>query len=101
MALNVTDPNFESKVLESFSRQKFMKTLGAKMTRVAPGFCEISLPFHESLTQQNQYLHAGSIAAIADSASGYAAFTLAPVNTFVLTTEYKINLISPGRKISG
>jgi uncharacterized protein (TIGR00369 family) len=33
--------------------------------------------------------------AIADSASGYAAFTLMPTNSSVVTVEYKMNLVAP------
>lgn len=91
------DPAFESKVLDSFSRQSFMQTLGAKLTKLAPGFCEITLPYSDSLTQQHKFIHAGAIGAIADSAAGYAAYSLAPENSSVLTTEFKINLLSPAK----
>lgn len=93
----ILDPNYESKVRDSFSRQKFMQTLGAKITKLSPGACEIAMQYHELLTQQHQYIHAGAIGAIADSAAGYAAFTLSPPNSSVLTTEYKINLVSPAK----
>jgi uncharacterized protein (TIGR00369 family) len=41
------------------------------------------------------YFHTGATSAIADSAGGYAAFTLFSENTSVLTVEYKINLLAP------
>ena len=47
------------------------------------------------MTQQHGYFHAGATSAIADSAGGYAAFTLFPENTSVLTVEYKINFLAP------
>ncbi|MFN3526823.1 MAG: PaaI family thioesterase, partial [Paracoccus sp. (in: a-proteobacteria)] len=47
------------------------------------------------LTQQHGYFHAGGTAAIADSAGGYAAFTLFPPGFNVLTTEFKLNLLNP------
>jgi acyl-coenzyme A thioesterase PaaI-like protein len=37
----------------------------------------------------------GATSSIADSAGGYAAFTLFPDDTSVLTVEYKINLLAP------
>jgi uncharacterized protein (TIGR00369 family) len=67
----------EERVRNSFSRQAFMSTLGAELTAVAEGGVEIRLPFSPNLTQQNGYLHAGAIAAVLDSACGYAALTLA------------------------
>jgi uncharacterized protein (TIGR00369 family) len=89
------DPDFERKVRESFLRQDFMQHLGAEMLAVRPGYCEIRVPFRRELTQQHGYFHAGVSGAIADSASGYAAFTLMPTNSSVLTVEYKMNLVAP------
>ena len=41
--------------------------------------------------------HAGAVAAIADTACGYAALTLFPPGVGVLTTEFKINLLAPAK----
>ncbi len=74
-----------------------MQHLGAKMTNLRPGCCEIRARFSEKLTQQHGYFHAGVTGAIADSASGYAAYTLMPEGNTVLTVEYKLNLVAPAR----
>jgi uncharacterized protein (TIGR00369 family) len=89
------DPDFEARVRTSFTRQQVMVTLGATMTRVAPGAVEIQLPFRQDLTQQNGFLHAGIVTTIVDSACGYAAFSLMPTGVNVLTVEYKVNLVAP------
>ena len=89
------DPDFRTRVSDSFSRQTFMATLGASIERIEPGEVDIALPFSPALTQQHGYLHAGATAAIADSANGYAALTLAPANADVLAVEFKINLMMP------
>jgi len=89
------DPDFEHKVRESFLRQPFMQHLGAELTAVQTGACEIRVPFRAELTQQHGFFHAGVSGAIADSASGYAAFTLMPTQSSVLTVEYKLNLVAP------
>lgn len=86
-----------ARVRASFARQQMMQTIGAALDAVAPGRAEISLPFRADLTQQHGYLHAGAVATIADSACGYAAYTLMPADGSVLTVEYKINLLSPAR----
>ena len=91
----VPDPDFESKVRESFARQKFMTYLGCRVVSVAPGRVEIEVPFRDELTQQHSFFHAGVTGSIVDSACGYAAFTLMPVGYSVLTVEYKLNLLSP------
>ena len=72
-----------------------MQTIGAVLETVAAGRAEISLPFRSDLTQQHGYLHAGVVATIADSACGYAAYSLMPADVSVLTVEYKINLLAP------
>jgi uncharacterized protein (TIGR00369 family) len=90
------NPAYADRVQSSFDRQQVMALLGAKLTRLAPGECEIQLPFKPELTQQHGYFHGGIIGTIADSAGGYAGFTLMPEESSVLTVEYKMNLLAPG-----
>lgn len=89
------DPAFEARVRASFDRQKIMRHIGARMTRVEPGLVEIELPFRDDLTQQHGFFHAGITSTIADSAGGYAAYSLFPADSSVLTVELKINLLAP------
>ncbi|MDR3556176.1 MAG: PaaI family thioesterase [Syntrophobacteraceae bacterium] len=89
------DENFERRVKESFSKQKMMHTIGAVLSKVQPGRVEISLAFRDDLTQQHGFLHAGVVGTLADTACGYAAFSLMAPDAAVLTVEYKINLLSP------
>src|SRR5687767_12035037 len=91
------NPLFEAVIRASFARQTMMATLGARLEFVGPGEVHIALSHADSITQQNGFVHAGAIASIADSACGYAAFTLAPADTDVLAVEFKINLMSPAR----
>jgi uncharacterized protein (TIGR00369 family) len=88
-------PDFEARVRESFGRQRVMAMMGAELQRVSPGEVVIRLPFLGDLTQQHGFLHAGIVTAIADSACGYAALSLMPADTGVLTVEYKVNLLNP------
>lgn len=91
------DPAYEARVRESFSRQSNMATLGAELVFIAPGEVHLAFPFDTRFCQQNGFMHAGAIASVADSANGYAAFTLAPPDTDVLAVEFKINLLAPAR----
>jgi uncharacterized protein (TIGR00369 family) len=91
------DAGFADRVLSSFARQGLMQTLGAHLEDIRPGFCEIRLPFRQGLSQQHGFFHAGATAAIADSAGGYAAFSLMEAGDSVLSVEYKINLLSPAK----
>jgi uncharacterized protein (TIGR00369 family) len=90
-----SDPDFAARVRASFARQGAMKTLGAQLVAVEPGYCAIALVPRPEVAQQHGYVHAGVVSAIVDSAGGYAGFTLFPVNTSVLTVEFKINLLAP------
>ena len=74
-----------------------MATLGAEIAFIAPGEVHLAFPFAEQFCQQNGFMHAGAIASVADSANGYAAYTLAPPDTDVLAVEFKINLLAPAR----
>ncbi|NOT09458.1 MAG: PaaI family thioesterase [Gemmatimonadales bacterium] len=87
----------EQRVRDSFSGQRVMATIGASLARVLPGEVDIALPYRGDLTQQHGFLHAGIVATIADSACGYAAFSLMPAGVGVLSIEYKINLLAPAR----
>ncbi|NJD36597.1 MAG: PaaI family thioesterase [Betaproteobacteria bacterium] len=89
------NPDWEATVRESFARQGVMTLIGADMGVLAPGHCEIRLPYREDLTQQNGFFHAGITATIVDSAGGYAGLTLMPAGAEVLTVEFKLNLLAP------
>ena len=96
--MNGIDPgDFRGRVKNSFARQAAMRTIGAELTRVEHGTVEIELPFDEKLTQQHGILHAGIISAALDSACGYAAYTVIDPEASILTIEFKVNLMSPGR----
>ena len=81
----------------NFAQQSVMNLIGASLSLVEPGVVEISLPYRRDLTQQDGYLHAGIVTTIADSACGYAAFTLMPPGSGVLSVEFKVNLLRPAK----
>jgi len=83
------------RVRANFARQQFMNTLGAELVSVTPGAVEIGFPFRSELTQQHGFIHAGSVTSVLDSACGYAALSVAPEGTDVLSVEFKVNLLAP------
>lgn len=95
--LEPADPQFAARCRASFGRQKAMALIGARMARVEPGRCEIELDWREDLTQQKGFLHGGIVGMIADTACGYAAYSLMPASASLVTVEYKINIVAPGR----
>ncbi|MEN3328994.1 MAG: hypothetical protein V7638_3801 [Acidobacteriota bacterium] len=91
------NPSFADEIKQSFAKQTIMGLIGAQLTRVEPGLIEIHLPYRADLAQQHGYLHAGIVTTIADSACGYAAYTLMPPNSEVLSVEFKMNLLRPAK----
>jgi uncharacterized protein (TIGR00369 family) len=97
MNFTPSDSAYAARVRESYERQNFMTTLGAVLTLVEPGIVEIELNFAPGLTQQHGFFHAGAVSSIADTAGGYAGFSLFPADASVLTVEFKMNLLAPAR----
>ena len=84
-----------TKVALSFESQAFMETIGAKLDTVEEGQVVISVELKPSIMQQHGFGHAGITFSIGDSAAGYAALTKMGEHQEVLTSEMKINLVSP------
>jgi uncharacterized protein (TIGR00369 family) len=97
MVFQASNPSFAKEVEASFAKQTVMASIGAELISVQPGSVEIALPYRSDLTQQHGYLHAGVVTTIADSACGYAAYTLMPPNSEVLSVEFKVNLLRPAK----
>lgn len=97
-----TEPAFQPKCADyaarvsmSFSNQPMMSTIGARLSRIEPGLVDVEIPFQHSLTQHNGFLHGGTVSTLADTACGYAAYSLMPENADVLTIELKLNFLAP------
>ena len=87
--------DYAKAVRDSFARQGLMATLGARIVAIEPGFCAIEMGYAAGVSQQQGFFHGGALGAIADSAAGYAAYSLMPAGAEVVTVEYKLNLIRP------
>lgn len=92
---DVQNPDYEELVRASFAKQGFMTFLGAELTAVSPGEITIELPVLPKLSQQHGFVHAGATTAVVDTACGYAALTLLPPGSEVVTVEFKMNLLAP------
>ncbi|MEO8649013.1 MAG: PaaI family thioesterase [Acidobacteriota bacterium] len=88
-------PEYQQLVRANFDQQQVMQLIGAELLAVSPGKCEIGLRRREDLTQQHGYIHAGIVTTVLDSACGYAAFSLMPAGSNVLSVEFKVNMLAP------
>lgn len=87
----------QERIRDSFARQTMMQTLCARIDRIAPGEVAITAPILPGSRQQQGFAHAALIFALGDTAAGYAALSVMPEGSEVLTAEIKINLLAPGR----
>ena len=97
MSAKPQDPDFEDRVRNNFGDQTVMHTIGARMTHLEAGKAEIEMPTRDDLAQQNGFVHAGIVTTILDSGCGYAALSLWPAGSGVLTVEFKVNLLAPAK----
>lgn len=97
MTFQTANPQFAEDIRLSFASQSIMTLIGAELSLIEPGIVEITLPFRADLAQQHGYMHAGIVTTIADSAAGYAAYSLMPAGAEVLSVEFKVNLLRPAR----
>ncbi|KIC38826.1 PaaI family thioesterase [Leisingera sp. ANG-M7] len=86
----------DDRIRSSFAKQSMMQTLGAEIESVAPGEVVITAPILPGSRQQHGVAHAALSFAIGDTAAGYAALTMMPESSEVMTAEMKINLLAPG-----
>jgi len=91
------NPSFADEIRRSFDGQAAMTLIGASLSRVDPGIIKITLPYRANLTQQHGYIHAGIVTSIVDTACGYAAYSLMPAGSEVLSVEFKVNLLRPAK----
>src|SRR2546428_11620948 len=91
------NPDFQSAVRESFDGLTLMHTIGPTLEGVSPGELQVMLPLRTDLTQHHGFIAAAVLTAVVDVACGYAAMTLMPAWSSVLTIEYKANFLAPAR----
>lgn len=89
------DPEYASRVRDSFGRQAAMAELAVTIAGLEPGRIELRFPFDRRYTQQHGFLHAGIVTTVLDSACGYAAYSLMPPGVGVLSVELKVNFLAP------
>lgn len=91
------DPDYPDLLKENFNSQPTMQFIGAVMSEVRPGYCELQLPWRHEFTQQSDAIHGGIITTLADNAGGYAAWTLEPNDANVLAVEFKVNFFAAAK----
>ena len=73
----------------------FIQYLGMELKELEPGICETIIPIERHHLQQDNFIHAGVLATMADHTAGMASLSLAPEHHVVLTIEFKVNFLRP------
>jgi len=93
--LQTQNPNFRRKVQEIFDRAAFIEEVGIKVSNIGAGWCETTLEILPKHLQQDDFVHAGVLATMADHTAGGAAGSVVKEDEVVLSVEFKINLLRP------
>ena len=95
--LPTPNPDYVAAIQAMFAGQPFMAHIGAELGSVGPGRAEIRLPFSPAVTQHHGFFHGGVIATLADNAGGAAGYSVLPAGQGLVTVEFKVNILAPGR----
>jgi uncharacterized protein (TIGR00369 family) len=95
--LKALNPDFEKKIRDSVVYQGALHALGAEVVKIELGYVEIHIPFSKAVQQQHGLFHGGMVALAADSASGYATYTVLPEGEECVSAEFKVNFLYPAR----
>ena len=95
--LTSANPAFAARIRRELDAQGSTPLLDITLDRCEPGRIDLSMPITPKVVQQYLVVHGGMVAVIADSASGLAGISLLPPEDGVLSIEFKINLLGPGR----
>ncbi len=90
-------PETSQKLRESFAKQSMMATFGAEIDEIATGHVTLRAPINNNCKQQHGFAHAALTFGIGDSAAGYSALSVMPLEAEVLTSEMKIHLLAPAQ----
>lgn len=95
--MEAANPNYREVIERAFRDAAFVNDVGIRLLDCGPGWCETSLPIAPRHLQHTGVIHAGVQTTIADHTAGTAAMTLTREGEYVLTAEFKLNLLRAGQ----
>ena len=98
MTIEIKDvsPNVAAAMQEAFAAQGALQALGARLTKIGAGTCELVVPFSPAATQHHGTFHGGVFGTVADTVGGFAAYSLLMPERDCVAVEYKVNMLAPG-----
>jgi uncharacterized protein (TIGR00369 family) len=95
--MQAPNPHYREVIESSFREAGFLVELGLRFVDCGPGWCETELELAPRHCQHHGLVHAGVQATIADHTAGAAAMSVTPAEGTILTSEFKIHLLRPGK----
>jgi uncharacterized protein (TIGR00369 family) len=89
--------DFHKAVEQGFRDAPFVAHMGIALEGLGPGWCEARLDLKPWHLQQTGVAHAGVLATLADHCAGAAATTQLALGDYVVSAEFKINLLRGAR----
>ena len=81
-----------------FKQAPFVDFIGMELVSLGQGECETRIRVRDHHFQQDRFVHAGVMAAMADHTAGAAAATMVRQDELVLSAEFKINMLRPAQQ---
>lgn len=96
------DQEIKNRCIKMFKKARFIEDLGVELKEIDEGLARSELIVEPKHFQQNDFVHAGVLATMADHTAGVAATTCLAIDQSVLTIEFKVNFMRPalGEKIT-
>lgn len=93
MALTPKREDFADSVRAYHDSTPVHKHLGIELDSIEPGTVDVSMPVRPAFTQQNGYVQAGILTALADAAAGMAAWSLLGPGDNLLSVHVSVSLM--------
>lgn len=95
--MEIRNSAYMNEIRRLFDTAPFIRDLGLELVAISAGRCEASLPLATRHLQQDGVPHAGVLATTADHTAGAAGASLIGADEYVLSAEFKINLLRAAR----
>jgi len=91
--MNIRNEHYRDVVAHVFAAAPFIVDMGLELGQCGPGYCETGLDVSPRHLQQNGVIHAGVLTTMVDHTAGAAGTTLMAEDEYLLTVEFKVNLL--------
>lgn len=97
MDFKVINPNFRENIIEKLKGQHFMHLVGFDLTDMQLGMVKGKMPIEQKHLQQFGFVHGGVTSTLMDITMGFAAYSLVPENSGVVTANLSVDYHYPGQ----